>query len=72
MDDQYEGMTNQDVDPVDEFEEERTATLFLDAEQDAREAREEQDQAAEYGTLPEDPDDEEDEDEDGMDEGEMA
>lgn len=33
----YEGLTNQDIDPVDDRAEERDATLRLDAEQETRE-----------------------------------
>lgn len=47
--DPYEGMTNQDVDPVDVFEEMREAEYRLDAEQEARNLAAEQDQAAEAG-----------------------
>lgn len=52
---EYEGMTNQDVDPVDVFEEMREAEYRLDAEQEAAQAeREKQDQAAEAGGDPDD------------------
>jgi len=37
----YEGLTNQDVDPVDVWEEMRDAEIRLDAEQEARQAEEE-------------------------------
>ena len=37
----YEGLTNQDVDPVDVWEEMRDAEFRLDAEQEARQAEEE-------------------------------
>jgi Tfp pilus assembly protein PilV len=53
--DPYEGMTNQDVDPVDEFKEMREAEYRQDAADEAAAAeREQQDRAAEAG----DPDDE--------------
>lgn len=49
----YEGMTNQDVDPVDVWEEMRDAEFRLDAEQEARELEAEQAQAVDD----DDPDD---------------
>jgi hypothetical protein len=53
--DPYEGMTNQDVDPVDIFEEMRDAELRMDAADEAAALKAEQDQAAEAAG----PDDEE-------------
>jgi hypothetical protein len=47
--DPYEGMTNQDVDPVDIFEEMRDAELRMDAADEAAALKAEQDQAAEAG-----------------------
>lgn len=57
----YEGMTNQDVDPIDVFAEMRDDEFRMDAEREARELEGERDQLAAYGTLPDDLDDEEDE-----------
>lgn len=42
----YEGMTNQDVDPVDVWEEMRDGELRLDAEEEARALREDAFEAA--------------------------
>lgn len=49
----YDGMTNQDVDPVDVWEEMRDGELRLDAEQEARDLAAEKEQLAEA----DDPDD---------------
>lgn len=46
----YEGMTNEDVEPYDWAEEERTATLRLDAQDEERQLAEEQ--AAEAAAGP--------------------
>ncbi|MFG2780809.1 hypothetical protein ACGFY7_23515 [Streptomyces prunicolor] len=53
----YEGMTNQDVDPIGEFAEIRDHEIQKHAEEEARQLEGEQDQIAEYGALPEDLDD---------------
>jgi len=55
----YEGLTNQDVAPVDIWEEMREAEFRLDAEQEARQMEEEkQDQVAEVDDPEYDEDDE--------------
>jgi hypothetical protein len=57
-------MTNQDVDPVNEFAEIRDFEHRMHAENEARELEGEQDQLAEHGSLPVDPDEDEEMDED--------
>lgn len=51
----YEGMTNQDVDPVDVWEEMRDGELRLDAEQEARDLAAEKAQPAEADGLEDEP-----------------